>query len=653
MCGIAGILGGVATRTERAHQLRQMSDSITYRGPDDAGYWCNETHPIALGHRRLSIVDLSAAGHQPMESDDKRYVLVYNGEIYNHLKLRDELASAGHMCNWRGHSDTETLLAAIRAWGIDAALSRCVGMFAFALWDRECAVLILGRDRLGEKPLYYGWQGEGEGAVFLFGSELKVLQAHPSFTAQVDRGALRALLRYGYIPAPNSIYQGISKLRPGTLLEVRYPQRSVSVRQYWSLASAVKSGAEKPFDGDDRSAIELLERLASQSVEHQMVADVPLGAFLSGGVDSSLVAALMQKQSARPVRTFAIGFREEGFDEAEHARAVARHLGTDHTELYVNAQDALNLIPSLGNMYDEPLADDSQIPTFLVSRMAREHVTVALSGDGGDELFCGYNNYQMADSMWRRLKSWPMPLRAMAAGGIKAIDTNAWNTLARVGRAALPASLRNSNLGDKLHKGAALMSSPSAAVLYQQLLSHWHDLDSVVIGGTEPVTAHTVLPDGVNALSPSEHMMLVDQLTYLPDDILAKVDRASMQVSLETRVPLLDHRLVEFAWRLPLHMKCRGGQRKWLLRQVLYRYVPRELIERPKQGFSIPVGDWLRGPLRDWAEALLAENRLAHEGYFHASAIRRQWQEHLSGKRNWQRQLWSVLMFQVWLENRK
>jgi asparagine synthase (glutamine-hydrolysing) len=607
---------------------------------------------VALGHRRLAIVDLSAAGHQPMASTDGRYTLVYNGEIYNHLRLRDELANAGHADRgWRGHSDTETLLAAIQAWGLDATLARCAGMFAFALWDRERAVLTLGRDRLGEKPLYYGWQGEGERSVFLFGSELKALRAHPEFSAQIDRSALRMLLRYNYIPAPHCIYKGIAKLMPGTLLEVQYQQRTETVRSYWSLDKLARAGNVAPFEGGDREAADQLEMLAAESVAQQMVADVPLGAFLSGGVDSSLVAALMQKQSARPIKTFAIGFREEGFDEAVHARAVARHLGTDHTELYVGAEDALKVVPSLGGMYDEPLADDSQIPTFLVSQMAKAHVTVVLSGDGGDELFCGYNTYQMVNNLWHRLQPWPVPLRSLVARGVKAVQPSTWNRMADAGRAALPHSFRQANLGDKLHKGANLLASPDSDALYHGLISQWQDLDAVVIGGVETATLHGGDAERMAGLDASERMMLIDQLTYLPDDVLTKVDRASMNVSLETRVPLLDHRLVEFAWRLPIGMKQRDGQRKWILREVLYRHVPRELIERPKQGFSIPIGTWLRGPLRDWAEALLDERRLAQEGYFYPSVVRRQWQEHLSGKRNWQRQLWSVLMFQVWLEH--
>lgn len=652
MCGIAGFAGGAASRSERAAQLRGMTDSIPYRGPDDAGYWCSETHAVVLGHRRLSIVDLSAAGHQPMASGDGRYVLAYNGEIYNHLQLRAELEQAGMAPHsWRGHSDTETLLAAIHAWGIDAAVRRCVGMFAFALWDSLHAILTLGRDRLGEKPLYYGWQGEGAQSVFLFGSELKALRAHPAFSAQVDRNALRLLLRYSYISAPHCIYQGISKLMPGTLLEVRYEQRTAITRPYWSLDGVARAGSAAPFDGGEQQAIDRLEALAGASVGQQMVADVPLGAFLSGGVDSSLVAALMQKQSSRPIKTFAIGFREEGYDEAAHARAVARHLGTDHTELYVSAADALDVVPRLGSMYDEPLADDSQIPTFLVSQMARAHVTVALSGDGGDELFCGYNTYQLSEKLWRRLQGWPVPLRSMLARGVISIAPDTWNRFAHAGRMVLPVSLRNANLGDKLHKGAHLMASPTADALYHDLISHWHDLDAIVIGGNDMPTLQTGQSAQLEGLDASERMMLIDQLTYLPDDVLAKVDRASMNVSLETRVPLLDHRLVEFAWQLPLGMKRRNGQTKWVLRQVLYRHVPRELIERPKQGFSVPIAAWLRGPLRAWVEALLDEGRLAREGYFYPAAIRRQWQEHLSGKRNWQRQLWNVLMFQVWLEH--
>ncbi|MET3130534.1 asparagine synthase (glutamine-hydrolyzing) [Oxalobacteraceae bacterium GrIS 1.11] len=650
MCGLVGFLGAASTNEANLAVLRSMADSISHRGPDDAGYWSQAEQGIAFGHRRLAVVDLSAAGHQPMHAAHGRYVIVYNGEIYNHLALREEL-TAGRTCGaWRGHSDTETLLAGIEAWGIEDTLRRCIGMFAIAVWDRERAVLTLARDRLGEKPLYYGWQGEGEGAVLLFGSELKALRAHPAFCAEVNRDALRMLLRYGYIPAPYCIYEGIAKLEPGCLLEISLAVRAPRRWPYWSVDEVARAGIAEPFKGTDLQAVDALESLLLNAVRQQMEADVPLGAFLSGGVDSSLVVALMQAQSSRPVKTFSIGFREDGYDEAGHARAVARHLGTEHAELYVTAQDTIGVVRALGTMYDEPLADDSQIPTFLVSQMARQQVTVSLSGDGGDELFCGYNLYQLSARMWRQMSMFPTPLRKIVARGVSAISPAAWNRVGASVGLVWPGALNKGNVGDKLHKGAQIVTNTSAQALYHDLISHWHELDGVVIGGKAHITSHSGDSPRFAGFDTMQSMMLLDQLTYLPDDILAKVDRASMLVSLETRVPLLDHRVVEFAWRLPQSMKLRGGQTKWALRQVLYRHVPQALIERPKQGFSVPVAAWLRGPLRDWADALLDESRLAREGYFQPTAIRRKWMEHLSGHRNWHRQLWGVLMFQVWLE---
>jgi asparagine synthase (glutamine-hydrolysing) len=652
MCGFVGVMGGVASNglSGDASVLLRMANTITSRGPDDAGYWADSDSRIGLGHRRLSIVDLSPAGHQPMVSGSGRYVMVYNGEIYNHLDCRASLATSGKTLAWRGHSDTETLLAGFDAWGITATIERCIGMFAFAVWDKETRTLTLGRDRLGEKPLYYGWQGSGENTTFLFGSELKALKAHSAFVAGIDRDALCLLMRHNYIPAPYSIYQGIAKLEAGCLLTVSLAQPEPKVERYWSAAKVAVAGCASPFAGTPIQAVDALEVLLKSAVQQQMMADVPLGAFLSGGIDSSTVVALMQAQSSRPVKTFTIGFNEEGYNEAVHAKAVAKHLGTEHTELYVSPQQALDVIPRLPMLYCEPFSDSSQIPTFLVSQLASQQVTVSLSGDAGDELFCGYNRYLLANKLWRKLSVLPAGSRRLAARGFTALSPSRWSALLGPVQGMLPNSLRHANLGDKLHKAAGVLASGSVDTLYLGLVSHWDDPASVVIGGTEPPTLLTGNAPALDGLDDIQRMMALDALTYLPDDILVKVDRAGMGVSLEGRVPFLDHRVVEFAWTLPQSLKLRDGVGKWVLRQVLYRHVPKELIERPKMGFGVPIGDWLRGPLRDWAENLLDEARLRREGYFYPEPIRQKWAEHLSGLRNWQYHLWDVLMFQAWLE---
>lgn len=653
MCGFVGFLGAMPFHAEGDHGavLQRMTDSIHYRGPDDAGYWWDGEQGIAFGHRRLSIIDLSPAGHQPMHASSRRYVLAFNGEIYNHLQMRAELESGGAAPAWRGHSDTETLLAGFDAWGVLATTERAVGMFAFAVWDRLTRKLTLGRDRIGEKPLYYGWQGHGNDAVFLFGSELKALRAHPRFEHAIDRGAICLQMRHSYIPAPYSVYRGIGKLLPGCLLTVSATQREPSVSTYWSGTKALQAGVSNPFTGAPEEAVDQLEALLKEAVRIQMVADVPLGAFLSGGVDSSTVVALMQAQSSRPVKTFSIGFHEDEYNEAEYAKAVAAHLGTDHTELYVSAAEARSVIPRLQAMYDEPFSDSSQVPTFLVAQLARRHVTISLSGDAGDELFCGYNRYQFTANLWRSIAAGPLPLRRLAARGITHVPVDRWNTLARVLAGLTTRSMRFKNLGDKLHKGAHVMTSASLEALYLGLVSHWDDPASLVIGGREPPTLLNGNAPSLPKFDDIQRMMALDLLTYLPDDILVKVDRAAMSVSLETRIPFLDHRVVEFAWRLPQSMKLRDGATKWALRQVLYRYVPKALIERPKMGFGVPVGDWLRGPLREWADALLDESRVRMEGFFDPVQVSRKWQEHLSGQRNWQYHLWDVLMFQSWLEH--
>ena len=646
MCGLTGFLGGVAGEGGDEALLRHMSDTLVHRGPDDGGTWCDSEPRIGFGHRRLAIVDLSPAGHQPMVSANGRFVMAFNGEIYNHLGMRTELEELGQAPTWRGHSDTETLLAGIEAWGLEATLKKSIGMFAIALWDRQTHTLTLARDRMGEKPLYYGWQGSGNERVFLFGSELKALKAHPAFSAEIDRGALCLLLRHNYISAPYSIYEGIAKLEQGCLLAVSVVQPEPKIWKYWDAVEVARAGVVQPFAGTADQAVDALEVLAKDAVRQQMMADVPLGAFLSGGIDSSTVVALMQAQSSRPVKTFTIGFNEAGYNEAVHAKAVAMHLGTEHTELYVTPEQAMDVIPRLPSLYCEPFADSSQIPTFLVSQLAKQHVTVSLSGDAGDELFCGYNRYQITGKLWRKLALVPAPLRALGAKGITALSPTAWDSLAGI----IPGAGRYAALGDKLHKGAGDLASTTVDELYLGIVSHLRHPAEWVIGGHEPPTSLTGLCPNLAGLGAVERMMALDAISYLPDDILVKVDRAGMGVSLESRVPFLDHRVVEFAWSLPMSYKLREGQTKWPLRQVLYRHVPRELIDRPKMGFGVPLHDWLRGPLRDWAEVLLDEARLARDGYFHPAPIRQIWAEHLSGRRNWMAQLWNVLMFQAWLE---
>lgn len=651
MCGFTGffIAGASGSSDSMEAVVSRMALAIRYRGPDDAGAWVDAEAGIALGHRRLSIIDLSPAGHQPMLSSCGRFVLAFNGEIYNHLVLRSELEKSGVSPVWRGHSDTETLLAGFAAWGVEATLQRSVGMFSIALWDKVEGCLTLARDRFGEKPLYYGWVSSAFGQAFLFGSELKALHAYPGFDNPISRGALALFMRHCTVPAPYSIYEDVFKLQPGVILNLRkkdFAGRSPSLEPYWQLTDAVHKG-QSDLILDEKEAITNLEGVLRQAVAEQVVADVPLGAFLSGGVDSSTIVALIQTQSQRPVETFTVGFDDAGFDESHHALAVARHIGTNHHEIRLTSDDARLVIPLLPQLYDEPFADSSQIPTYLICQTARQNVTVVISGDGGDELFGGYNRYFWAERIWKRLAWMPSTLRMVLGNGIQVLPIEQWDALGR----KLKGADAVERLGDKAYKLAYRMKTvKSLDDLYRSLVTEWPKEIDLVKGASH---LSTLLDESnlVKGISESEHrMMLWDTLTYLPDDILTKVDRAAMGVSLETRVPFLDHRVVELAWRLPLSMKIRAGQGKWALRQLLYKYVPRELIERPKAGFAIPVGQWLRGPLREWAEALLDERRLEQEGYLNPLPIRLAWQQHLSGKFDWTTRLWTVLMFQAWLE---
>ena len=639
MCGLTGFWDR-RRRTSGDDLVRiagHMSETLQLRGPDDAGAWADAEHGLVLGFRRLAIVDLSPAGHQPMRSADGRFAVAYNGEIYNYRELRAELEESG--VRFKGASDTEVMLEGFSRWGVDATVQRLNGMFAIALWDRAEATLHLVRDRLGIKPLYWAQFG----SLFLFGSELKALRAHPECKPEINQSAVSAYLRFGYVPAPHTVYRGVHKLEPGRILKLAPDAVDPAIRSYWDSADAARNGRANRFAGTDTDAVDQLEALLRDAVGRQMEADVPLGAFLSGGVDSSTVAALMQAQSSRPVRTFTIGFEDPAYNEAEIARSVAAHLGTAHTEVRVTADDARAVIPRLPEMYDEPFADSSQIPTFLLSEMTRRQVTVALSGDGGDELFAGYSRYVIAANLWSRIERIPSPLRSAVSAGAGFAASPSLNRLLE--RAPRAFGLKLSS--GRLEKLGGLLRSAGPDDLYCRLLSQWRpgELMPVV-----PEAAHPLLDNTASGVVPdfSERMRFQDLRTYLPDDILTKVDRASMAVSLEARVPLLDHRVVEFAWRLPAHLLVREGTTKWLLRQVLYRHVPRALVERPKMGFSVPIGAWLKGPLRDWAEDLLSEKSLMASG-LQPEPVRERWRQHVAGAQDWQYPLWTILMLQAWM----
>ena len=636
MCGLAGFLYDRSCDEAKGRQiLASMGQAILHRGPDQGAEWIDAEAGIGLASRRLAIIDLSAAGHQPMQSASGRYMLSYNGEIYNHRDLRRELEETGKAPQWRGGADTETLLAGFEAWGVAATLKRAVGMFALALWDRNERTLRLARDRLGEKPMYYGRQG----SVFLFGSELKALACHPAFKGEIDRDSLAAYMADGCVPGARSIYTGIAKLAPGSILTLS-PGSQPLLDHYWSASQVVEQGIADRSRLSDNEAIDDLEAILARSVAGQLIGDVPIGAFLSGGIDSSLITALMQRASSLPVQTFTIGFEDERFNEAPFAREVAAQIGTDHHELVVSPRDALAVIPNLPTIYDEPFADSSQVPTFLVSRLARTGVTVALSGDGGDELFAGYEKHVLADRIWRRIRNVPRPLRRASGRVLGSVPADLWNGVGRVARSGK----RHSTLADQITKGARTLGARSPVEIGRIISERWSEAIVLGTAGARPWLTD-LAPLSV------EGLMADDLQHYLPDDILVKVDRAAMAVSLETRAPYLDHRLVEFAWRLPLDMKLRGRTTKWIMRELLARYVPARLFERPKRGFSIPVDEWLRGPLKEWAEELLDPSRLREQGYLRPEPVRSAWEAHLSGRSNRQAQLWTVLMFQAWLES--
>jgi asparagine synthase (glutamine-hydrolysing) len=635
MCGIAGIWR--PDGKDRSDTALAMARTLRHRGPDDQDVWSDPAAGIALSHRRLSIIDLSTAGRQPMVSASGRYVICYNGEVYNFRELRQELDAGG--AQFRGDSDTEVVLALIDRCGVDNAIGRLIGMFAFALWDRHERSLILVRDRLGIKPLYWGHVG---GAV-VFASEPRAFAAVPGFQREIDQTALAAYLRFNYVPAPDCIFKGLNKLEPGTLVRLNGCGEAEASR-YWSLRNIAVKGGSEPLALADDEAADRLDELLRDAVGRRMLADVPLGAFLSGGIDSSLVVALMQAQSKRPIKTFTIGFEEQAFNEAEFAKAIAGHLGTEHHELYVSPRDAMDIVPSLPELFDEPFADSSQIPTHLVSRMTRQHVTVALSGDGGDELMAGYTRYRWADMMSRRFGGWPLPLRRAAAGAFSALPDAVWSSAA----AMLPARFSKGRLGDRVGRFCSFLEQPDADAIYLRQHTNWTRPEEILAGGA--MDTNTVRDPGLKADIPRfiSRMQYMDSVGYLPDDILTKVDRASMAVSLEVRVPLLDHRVIDFGWRLPFEQKYRDGNGKWLLRQVLNRYVPSEMYERPKTGFGVPIAEWLRGPMRAWAEELLAPHTLADGGMPGVGAIQGAWRRLLAGHDRFQEPIWGVLMFQAW-----
>ncbi len=635
MCGLTGFFNYNSSIQDPNAVIAKMTSQLTHRGPDDNGIWVNHSDSIALGHQRLAILDLTSAGRQPMQSHTARYMMVYNGEIYNIKELKKELTEY----SFAGHSDTEVILALIEKYGLHVALNKITGMFAFALWDIKNKELHLARDRVGEKPLYYGLVNE----TLVFGSELKSIRAYPSFQSDISQNSVSLLMQYGYIPAPLSIYKNIYKLTPGTFITISQANipKLPSPKTYWSIAQVAEQGVFRSKTLSDKEAISAVHDLLNSIVKDQMVADVPIGAFLSGGIDSSLIASLMQANSNQPIKTFTIGFQDRNYNEAEYAKAIATHLKTDHTELYVDAESALSIIPKLPTIYDEPFADSSAIPTYLISKLTKQHVTVCLSGDGGDELFGGYNRYLLGQSIWNKIAIFPYPIRLVIQKILFSLSSLNVEQLSRF--------INIPMLSNKLYKFASILTENSPAGVYQHLISQWQMPEEIV--KTNESASTNLLLQQSEAFNCIEKMMLTDTLSYLPDDILVKVDRAGMAVSLENRTPFLNHQLIEMMWSLPLQMKVRSHTTKWILREILSKYVPNNLFNRPKMGFGVPLDSWLRGPLRDWAQHLLDKTRIEQQGFLKSEPILKKWHEHLSGKKNWQYQLWTVLMFQAWLEN--
>lgn len=658
MCGIAGIWTRSSQEATAAggsleRQVLSMLEPILHRGPDSGGVWTDDASGIGLGHRRLAIVDLSPAGHQPMISQSGRYVITLNGEIYNFPEIKQRLQTEHRLPPLKGTSDTEIALAAIEAWGLENALKAFNGMFAFALWDQHSKCLYLARDRIGKKPLYFGRTTRGS---FVFASELKAFFPLADFERKVSQRAVGMYLELGYVPAPLSIFDGIRKLDAGSFALVRSTESEVQIAKYWSLPEIVTKATAARENTIDRAAsgdptASDLEPLLEDAVRIRMMSDVPLGALLSGGIDSSLIVGLMQRISTTPVRTFSIGFQEVSHNEAAFAAEVANHLGTAHEELYVTPSDCLDAVPLMARIYDEPFSDSSQIPTYLVSKLAKQHVTVCLSGDGGDEFFCGYNRYLLGGRLIRLQGNSPLFLRRIAAQTLGAISPERWSLLYEATCTLVGKSPRISQLGDKIHKLQTLIASKNSLEVYAGLVHQWNLESKIMTTYSPDRNSNSSLFSDYwmrNQLTDVERMMLADAMTYLPDDIMVKVDRANMAVALEGRAPLLDYRVIEHAWRMPLSAKLTAEGSKWPLREILYKMVPRELIDRPKMGFGVPMADWLRGPLRTWAEALLDKTRIQNQGLLDPEVVWSTWQEHISGKRNWQAKLWNILMLQAW-----
>jgi asparagine synthase (glutamine-hydrolysing) len=660
MCGFVGFVADQAIPAEDYEALiNKMADTIFLRGPDDYGSWVSNPNNLALGFRRLAIQDISQAGHQPMHSFDERYTVCFNGEIYNHLEIRKSIEDKFPQLSWRSHSDTETILYAIHVWGIENALKLISGMFALAVWDDDLKTLTLARDRFGEKPLYYGWSGQS----FIFGSQLKAFKVFPSFQNKVSKIALAKYLKFNYVPSPLSIYEDVFKLEPGCYIEItekNIQDRDIHVIQYWSLQETI-SQSKKNVMLDENDVIKKLQLQLKKTISDQMLSDVPLGAFLSGGIDSSLIVSIMQEQSSQPIKTIPIGLEDQTYDESKHAKKIAEYLGTDHRELIVTAKDAQEVIKLLPDLYDEPFADSSQIPTYLVSKLAKQDVTVVLSGDAGDELFAGYNRYFWAPRIWKKISWLPHVARKVLANMIYFISADGWNKIGSFIAAISFGALAINRLGDKALKLAdRLRSIATISDLYLSLVTEWDDTSFLLKDFSNPDIDNDLEGGALNgheiknfSLNDTEEMMYFDSITYLPDDILCKVDRASMGVSLEARVPFLDPKIAEIAWSINPNLKTKNGESKSVLRKILYTYVPKKLIERPKAGFGVPVGDWLRTDLKNWADNLLSEDRLKKDGIFHSGPIRKLWFEHLEGKRDWTPKLWSILMFQAWLHGGK